>query len=82
MKINLQKGGSLKSIPSGFSGTVFFFGPVTLLLRGMILHAILCLLPIIWLFYAFKANEIYIKKLIKNGYESIDDVSSKFIKTL
>lgn len=71
--------GFTKEVKSGFSWTVFLFGPIALAIREQYLEAILCLIigPLtLWIYQiylSFTANEKLYKKLIKEGYKHDSD---------
>lgn len=83
MKINLQKGTDIKSVPSGFSWRYFFFSGILTIIRGMWLETIIWFLTLGFagIFYVFKINQIYIKKLVRKGYEPMDEDSKNFVKS-
>ena len=82
MNINLQKGVNIKSVKLGFSWTIFFFGFWTLMFRGMWKQVALSFFFFPLCCYLFKGNEMYIKKLIKEGYQPADEAAKGYVEAL
>ena len=68
-----------KIAPVGFSWTVFFFGPIPAFLRGDIKGGFMMLLlglitgGLVWFYYIFQYNKMYIKNLITKGYRVVSN---------
>lgn len=77
MHIKFQKNGVTKEIKVGFSWTVFFFGWLALLARGMITQAAISFFTLNFasLYYMFAINRIQAEKLAADGW--IIDVQDK-----
>lgn len=85
MKITLKQGDyNFKNCKVGFSWTIFFFGAITLLFRGMYTHFFITIVTLGFaaFYYMFAGNKIYIKQLLEQGYVPTDDMSEKIISTL
>ena len=77
MTVILYKNGVRKEVKVGFSWTTLFFGAWVPILRGMWPQVLIWFLSFGFagLYYIFKINAIYGRRLIENGWEfSKDDV--------
>ncbi len=83
--IVLENKGIILKVPTGFSWTTLFFGPIPALLRGDILWGIgMILVSIITgglslVVFPFIYNKIYIKALIEKGYEPFDRCDKEYL---
>lgn len=70
MHIKFQKNGVTKEVKVGFSWTVFFFGWLVPLFRGMFAQALLSLVTLNFasLYYMFALNKIQAEKLAADGW--------------
>ncbi|MBN1783816.1 MAG: HrgC protein [Alphaproteobacteria bacterium] len=86
MRINLKKGNHLEQAKVGFSWTVFFFGPLVPLFRGDLKWFVLTLvlgfltLGLVFFYFIFAYNMIYIKGLLKQGYKPADKFSTDVLR--
>lgn len=71
-----------KDCKIGFSWTIFFFGAITLMVRGMWAPAIISIITLgaALFYYIFAGNRLYIEKLISEGFEPIDERSRDILK--
>ena len=80
---NALTGNIKKDVPVGFSWTYLFFGPLVPLFRGDIKWFFLTLIismatfGIALIYFMFKYNAIYIKKLVMEGYKAKENNAEK-----
>jgi len=87
MKITLKHkdSGVIKTAPTGFSWTTFFFGCFPAFIRGDIKWGIIMFglafltFGVSWLVFPFIYNKQYIKGLMEKGYVPADEYSRNII---
>jgi type II secretory pathway pseudopilin PulG len=77
---------TVRTVAIGYSWTVFFFGLIPLLIRGMFLHTLLLLIlsiPTVGLaqiVYAFFINKLTAKHYLKKGYLAVEGPEWEYAK--
>lgn len=80
MHIKFKKSGITKEVKVGFSWTIFFFGWIALAIRGQYVAAFISFitLNIAACYYMFAANRLLARKLVADGWVSLEELPAQW----